>query len=127
LNYGQGKLHETSFYQLRSHQWEELKSSQDVISQRVGDIFVAQLKRKGLSDEKISKEGMAVHHIWSKQEVDRWIDSNTAILYASEEEVIAEEGFGYHLLFTLRFDESGNCKIIKMHRMSEKEVEERGE
>jgi uncharacterized protein YecT (DUF1311 family)/sugar lactone lactonase YvrE len=127
LNYGQGKTHETSLYQLRGHRWEELKSAQDAISQRVGDIVAAQLKKKGLSDEKISKEGMAVHHIWSKVEVDRWIDSNAAILYASEEEVIAEEGFGYHLLFTLRFDESGNCKIIKTHRMSEKEVEERGE
>jgi uncharacterized protein YecT (DUF1311 family)/sugar lactone lactonase YvrE len=127
LNYGQGKTHETSLYQLRGHRWEELKSAQDAISQRVGDILAAQLKRKGLSDEKISKEGMAVHHIWWKQEVDRWIDSNAAILYASEEKVIAEEGFGYHLLFTLRFDESGNCKIIKTHRMSEKEVEERGE
>jgi uncharacterized protein YecT (DUF1311 family) len=127
LNYGQGKLHETSFYQLRGHQWEELESSQDVISQRVGDIVAAQLKKKGLSDERISKKGIAVHHIWSKREVDRWTNSNTAILYASEEEVIAEEGFGYHLLFTLRFDESGNCKIIKPHRMSEKEVEERGE
>ena len=127
LNYGQGKTHETSLYQLRGHGWEELKSAQDAISQRVGDILEAQLKRKGLSDHKISKEGMAVHHNWSKQEVDRWTDSNTAILYASEEEVIAEEGFGYHLLFTLRFDESGNCKIIKTHRMSEKEVEERGE
>jgi uncharacterized protein YecT (DUF1311 family) len=127
LNYGQGKAHETSLYQLRGHRWEELKSAQDAISQRVGDIVATQRKRRGLSDEKISKEGMAVHHIWSKQEVDRWIDSNTAILYASEEEVIAEEGFGYHLLFTLRFDKSGDCKIIKTHRMSEKEVEERGE
>ena len=28
------------------------------------------------------------------------------------------------LLFTLKFDEAGNWKVVKMHRMSEKELEE---
>jgi hypothetical protein len=34
-------------------------------------------------------------------------------------------GFGADLLFTLKFDDAGNCKIVKTHQMSEKEVEKR--
>ena len=30
-------------------------------------------------------------------------------------------GFGGSFLFTLKFDEAGNWKIVKTHRMSEKE------
>jgi hypothetical protein len=33
------------------------------------------------------------------------------------------EGFGADLLFTLKFDESGNWKIVETHQMSAKEVE----
>ena len=65
--------------------------------------------------------------------LDRWIDSNTSILYASLRQVAARrddpgemyDGFGADLLFTLKFDEAGNWKIIKTHEMSEKEVENR--
>jgi hypothetical protein len=40
-----------------------------------------------------------------------------------------DEAFGAHFLVTLKFDEAGNWKIIKTHRMSDKEVEkiEKGE
>ena len=65
--------------------------------------------------------------------LDRWVDSNTAILYASLRQVAARrddpgemfDGFGADLLSTLKFDGAGNWKIIKTHEMSEKEVERR--
>ena len=40
-----------------------------------------------------------------------------------------DDGYGTDLLFTLRFDGAGKWKIVKTHRMSEKEVEkiEKGE
>ena len=65
--------------------------------------------------------------------LDRWVDSNTAILYASLRQVAARrddpgemfDGFGADLLSTLKFDGAGNWKIIKTHEMSEKEVEKR--
>jgi hypothetical protein len=36
-----------------------------------------------------------------------------------------DKGFGTHFLVTLKFDPQGNWKIVKAHRMSEKEVEKR--
>jgi len=36
-----------------------------------------------------------------------------------------ELGFGGDFLFTLKFDDAGNWKIITTHQMSEKEVEKR--
>jgi hypothetical protein len=34
-----------------------------------------------------------------------------------------DDGYGTDLLFTLRFDDACKWKIVKTHRMSEKEVE----
>ena len=58
----------------------------------------------------------------------QWLDPNTAIFYAGLEEAVREnldEAFGAHFLVTLKFDAQGNWKIVKAHRMSEKEVEKR--
>jgi hypothetical protein len=70
--------------------------------------------------------------IWGTVEVRQWLDPNTAIFYAGLEEAVREnldEAFGAHFLVTLKFDAQGNWKIVKAHRMSEKEVEkiEKGE
>ena len=56
----------------------------------------------------------------------RWVDSNTAILYAGLHEVVRENSetrFDVDFLFTLKFDDAGNWKIIKTHQMSDKEIE----
>ena len=55
--------------------------------------------------------------------VRKWSDANTAIVYATcygRESGKLEEGF----LFTLKFDDVGNWKIIKAHQMSKKELDE---
>lgn len=65
--------------------------------------------------------------------MDRWIDSNTAVLYGGEGRVIAKrddpgemsDGFGADFIFTLKFDDTGNWKIVNTHRMSDKEVKKR--
>jgi hypothetical protein len=75
---------------------------------------------------------MYLRLIWWTVQLDRWLDSNTAIVYASLRQVAAlreapgemDNGYGIDLLFTLKFDPSGKWKIVKIHRMSEKEVEE---
>ena len=135
FNYGQGRTHATSLYQLRGNEWKALKlpDDEDKILQRADDIVAGQLKRKGLSKEKLSKKDLYLRLIWWTVKLDRWVDSNTAILYASLRQVAARrddpgemyDGFGADLLFTLKFDEAGNWKIIKTHEMSEKEVERR--
>jgi len=65
--------------------------------------------------------------------MDRWIDSNTALLYGSNSRVITRrddpgemsDGFGADVLFTLKFDDAGKWKIVKTHQMSEREIEKR--
>jgi uncharacterized protein YecT (DUF1311 family) len=135
FNYGQGRTHAASLYQLRGNEWKALKlpDDEDKILQRADDIVAGQLKRKGLSKEKLSKKDLYLRLIWWTVKLDRWVDSNTAILYASLWQVAANkddsgemsDGFGADLLFTLKFDEAGNWKIIKTHQMSEKEAEKR--
>jgi len=71
--------------------------------------------------------------IWETDELDRWLDSNTALLYAGLRKIIAKrddpgemsDGFGVDFLFTIKFDDAGNWKIVKTHSMSQKEVEKR--
>ena len=55
-------------------------------------------------------------------EFREWTDSSTAILYApcyGRESDKLKAAF----LFTLKFDEAGNWKIVKTHQMSDKEIE----
>jgi len=134
FNYGQGRTHATSLYQLRNEKWVALKSpSEDnEIEKRTNDIVADQLKAQGLSEKKLSKQGKYLRLIWWTVNVDRWIDSNIAIAYASLRQVVArrddpgemDDGCGTDLLFTLRLDGAGTWKIVKTHRMSEKEVKE---
>ena len=49
-----------------------------------------------------------------------WTDTSTAILYAYSEWSAGEAA----ALFNLKFDEAGNWKIVKMHRLSKKELED---
>jgi len=134
FHWGQGRTNQTSFYQLRHDHWEELKSSPgDEASQRVEREFEAQLKRSHVSAEKLEKKGLYLRFIWERDELDRWVDSHTALLYASLQKIIAKrddpgemsDGFSVDFLFTIKFDDAGDWKIIKTHRMSDKEVEKR--
>jgi uncharacterized protein YecT (DUF1311 family) len=131
FNYGQGREHATSLYQLRGDEWKALKSPGDVdeVLQRAENA--AHLT--GLDKKKLSKKNMYLRLIWWTEAVDQWVDSSTAILYASLREVTARrddpgemfDEFNADLLLTLKFDAEGNWKIIKTHQMSEKEVERR--
>jgi len=134
FDWGQGRTHQTSFYELRDDHWERLKSSPaDEASQQAQNDVVAQLKRRGLSEEKLSKKGLYLRFIWEEEKVDRWINSNTVLLYRGLRKVIAKrdepgemsDGFGADFLFTVKFDDAGNWKIVKTHSMSQKEVEKR--
>jgi hypothetical protein len=134
FNWGQGREHQTALYQLRDDHWVALKSpgDGDEIEKAANDIVAGQLKRQGLSEKKLEKQGTFLRLIWWTVNVDRWLDSNNATVYASLRQVAArrddpgemDDGYGTDLLFTLRFDDSGKWKIVKTHRMSDKEVEE---
>ena len=108
FNYGQGRTHATSFYQLRNEKWVALDSPSEgnEIEKRANDIVADQLKAQGLSEKKLSKQGKYLRLIWWTVNVDRWVDLNTAIVYASLRQVAArrdapgetDDGYGTDLL-----------------------------
>lgn len=133
FDWGQGRAHLSSFYQLRNDHWEPVKPAPGKeASEHAQRDIEAQLKRKGLSTEKLEKKGLYLRYISSEEKLDRWIDANTALLYAGLRKVIAKreepgemsDGFGADFLFTLKFDDAGDWKIVKTRQMSKKELDQ---
>jgi Uncharacterized protein conserved in bacteria len=103
------------FYQLRDDKWVALRSPVDEASKH---SQLAQLATK-YSPKNTYRNGDS-SRVSNYLEARSWTDANTVILYAYSER---EEGEAA-ALFTLKFDETGNWKIVKMHQMSKKEVEQ---
>lgn len=122
FNYGQGREHATSLYQLRNDKGVTLKSPGDVdeILKLTDNAIKAQAKKAGVPKK------TRLHELEWTLKVHQWVDSNTAILYASlvKEAGGKDEGFAANFLFTLEFDDAGNWKIVKRHQISNKEAEQ---
>jgi len=103
------------FYQLRNDKWVALQSPVDRASKHTQ---LAQLARK-YSPKNAYRKGDS-SPVSDYLEARSWTDANTVILYAHSE----GNGGQAAALFTLKFDEAGNWKIVKMHQMSKKEVEQ---
>jgi hypothetical protein len=104
-----------AFYQLRDNKWVALQSPVDEASEHTQ---LAQLARK-YSPKNTYRKGDP-SPVSDILKVRSWTDANTAILYAHSE---GEKGEAA-ALFTLKFDEAGNWKIVKMQRLSKKELEQ---
>jgi hypothetical protein len=104
-----------AFYQLRGDKWVALHSPVDEDSEH---SQLAQLAKK-YSPRNAYQKGDS-SPVLNRLEARNWTDANTVILYAYSE----REGADAAALFTLKFDAKGNLKIVKMHRMSQKELEE---
>ena len=104
-----------AFYQLHDDKWVALHSPVDEKSKH---SQMAQLARK-YSPKNAYRKGDS-SPVSDYLEARSWTDANTVILYAHSE----GNGGEAAALFTLKFDEAGNWKIVKMHRMSKKEIEE---
>ena len=121
--WGQGRMHQTALYQFNGEKWIALKvpGEHDEIWQRAKALETTQLKSKGLSKK------TSLRFLWWTVEPDRWVNARTLVVHASLAERLEskELGFGGDFLFTLKFDDAGNWKIITTHQMSEKEVEKR--
>jgi len=105
-----------AFYQLRDGEWSALHSPSD---EKTEGLQLAQLG-KGHLPKDFNPRHCAPDNDVLK--VRNWTDANTAILYApcyGRTSGKLEAGF----LFTLKFDSADNWKIVKTHRMSDKEVE----
>jgi uncharacterized protein YecT (DUF1311 family) len=122
-NYSPVHAHHTvfqsvAFYQLRGDKWSALHSPVDEASERVQ---LAQLGKGHLPKDFNPRRCAPERDVLKGR---NWTDANTAILYApcyGRTSGELEVGF----LFTLKFDAAGNWKIVKTHRMSERELEER--
>jgi hypothetical protein len=119
FNYSPPHAHHTTyktvvFYQLRADKWVALRSPEDDL------VKLA----KGLLPKKVHKSRDEL--IPDIVKVRNWTDARTAILFSawhpwqySSHSNQLEAAF----LLTLEFNENGNWKIVKEHRMSEKEIE----
>ena len=117
LGYRTGTVGEAvAFYQLRDNKWVALQSPVDEASKHTQ---LAQLARK-YSPKHAYRKGDS-SPVSDSLRVRSWIDASTAILYAHSEWSAGEAA----ALFTLKFDDTGNWKIVKMHRLSKKELEEK--
>jgi hypothetical protein len=104
-----------AFYQLRGDKWVALRS---LVDQGSEHSQMAQLAKKySPKNTYETRDSSLLHDVLEPRS---WTDANTVILNASSETDGGEAG----ALFTLKFDEAGNCKIVKMHRMSKKELED---
>jgi hypothetical protein len=107
-----------AFYELRGDKWVALESPASDLSE--GSHLVQSLKEH--LPKKFNPRDCAPDR--DVLNLHEWTDTSTAILYApcygrKSENVKAA------FLFTLKFDDARKWKIVKTHRMSEKEVEKR--
>ena len=113
FNYSPPHAHHTrftavAFYQLRGDKWVALRQPQDYFLRRRPDYLPKDFNpRQCIRD-------------WDELKLREWTDANTAILYAPCHGRSGDLPAAF--LFTLKFDDAGNWKIVKAHQMSKKEL-----
>ncbi|HWH90238.1 MAG TPA: hypothetical protein VNV64_00450 [Candidatus Binatia bacterium] len=121
FNYSPPHAHHTTFvtialYQLRDDKWVALHSPGDEVSE--SSQLVQPLKKhlpKGFNPRHCAPNSDIL-------KVRSWTDANTAILYAPCYGRAGQLEAAF--LFTLKFDDAGNWKIVKTHQLSKKELED---
>ncbi len=118
----QGRYQPTSFYQLNGDEWKELPPPPDAIGDVLDKVIFARMKKMGLLPKKTP-----IRLISNPIRTIQWTDPDTALVYASDVEAVKDDPdrgfFEASFLFTLKFDQSGQCKIVKSQRLSDKERE----
>ncbi|HEU0273550.1 MAG TPA: hypothetical protein VFQ83_03380 [Candidatus Udaeobacter sp.] len=106
-----------AFYQLHGDKWIALASP---VSEESEQTQLAQLSKEH------SRKNSSVCRADPSRDIliaREWPSVDTAILYAPCYKRLSGE-LQAAFLFSVKFDNAGNCKIVKTHRMSQKEVEE---
>jgi hypothetical protein len=104
------------FFQLRGDKWVALHSP-------AGASQPNQLLQLPLKDH--LPKGFDPRHCapeWDEVKLRTWTDANTAILYTPCYDRSRDLKAAF--LFTLKFDDAGNWRIVKTQQMSKKELEE---
>jgi hypothetical protein len=123
-----GRYETTQVYQLTNGRWKELRS----LESKATSAPLKRVQTAQLAELKLPKDTYR-RRIWDTWEVTKWENAHTAILHANSIEtvVVVKDGeedlqeLAAHFLFTIRFDEQGNWRVIKSHEMSAKEIQER--
>src|SRR6266498_4621564 len=126
FNYRAGsRYNTTALYQLHGDKWVALRSPQTgETRQTLERVMAAQLRKLGLPPKTYRQRLSDITR------VREWVGPDTAILYRSSSAAVPPKNesderniLGADFLFTLKFDEAGNWKIVKTHQMSKKELE----
>jgi hypothetical protein len=117
-----GRKRESSLYQLRDGHWVELVSPDDEAFRRADVVLAAEAKREG-----VPKKTSGRTPSWSI-EPDEWLQATTLVMHASLSKRFEwgedhAKDLSRDFLFTLKFDDAGKWKIVKMRQLSEKEAE----
>jgi hypothetical protein len=102
-----------AFYELRGEQWVALPS----LLKESERSQVVQLAKEQLPKKLRGRREAARRDILK---IRRWIDRDTAILYAYS---VWDDAAKAAFLFTVKFDAGGKPKIVKTERLPEKEAE----
>jgi uncharacterized protein YecT (DUF1311 family) len=103
-----------AFYELREEQWVALPSLlKESERSQVIQLAKAQLPKKLQGRREGARRDIL--------KIRRWIDRDTAILYAYS---VWDDAAKAAFLFTVKFDAGGRPKIVKTERLPEKEAEE---
>ena len=121
-----GRYYTTALYQLRGDKWVALRSPEtEETSKPLERVKAVQLRKLGLPPKTYRQKFSDITR------VREWLGPDTAILYCSSSAAVRSENesdeknyLEVAFLFTLKFDEAGNWKIVKTHQMSKKEIEE---
>jgi hypothetical protein len=115
FNYQAGTRYQTTtFFQLDGDKWQDLDSAeQDETTAPLDRSITAEKKNRKLSPQNQGRS------IATTYQIRKWIDSSTALLYARSEKSFAirndTESLNATFLFTLKFDPTGNWKIVRTY------------
>jgi hypothetical protein len=122
FNYRPGTRYETTdLYQFDGAKWQELDDPEsDATTVPLDRSMAAQKKKLKLSPERPGRPLMTSYHI------RKWIDSNTALLYAHSAESFQirneTQSVGASFFFTLKLDPAGKWKIARTREVPAKGV-----
>jgi hypothetical protein len=123
FNCHMGTRYETTYlFQKKGEKFVAMKSPEaPELSAVLKAAQDAQLKELALPKKSYRRR------IWDKWQVTRWLDASTAeVIGSSTESVVVKDENTTDLeawyLFTLKFDDAGNFKVVKQRPMTAKEI-----
>jgi len=112
---------ETTFYELRSGNWVKLRSPGDELGRIVDRAGSAEMVKRHVRQ---IQRRLSSGQVSERRQTLQWIDANTAIVHAGASWDVADKVpyVKVHFLFTLKFDQQGNWKIVETHQITDTEA-----